>query len=310
MDTPTSRAGFRGTVWFALLWAVPLAIVVLLAIVLAATGLRAVPAVEGFIAEYPGESALPADAAPGIPAFVAWQHALNAIFLLLLLRSGWQIHRAKRPPAFWTRRNDGAIRTTNPPVRIGLPTWFHFVVDSVWVLNGLVFLVLAFASGHWVRIVPTNWDVFPHAASVALQYASLNWPATNGWVNYNALQLLAYFGTVFIAAPLAVCTGLRMSPGFAYRLRWLDRAFPQRIARTVHFWVMGWFVIFIVAHVTMVFATGAVRNLNHMYALRDDGGWVGLLVFAASVVVMVVAWLAARPALLIPLAKRSGTVRH
>jgi thiosulfate reductase cytochrome b subunit len=310
MDTPTSRAGFRGSKWFALIWVVPLAIAVVVAVVLAAKGLRTVPVVESFIADYPGESALPTDTAPGIPAFVAWQHALNALFLVLLLRSGWQIHRAKRPPAFWTRRNDGPIRTTNPPVRIGLPTWFHFVVDSLWVLNGLAFLALVFATGHWVRIVPMSWDVFPHAASAALQYSSLNWPTTNGWVNYNALQLLAYFATVFVAAPLAVITGLRTSPGFAYRLRWLDGAFPHKLARTIHFWVMAWFVLFIVAHVTMVFATDALRNLNHMYALRDDEGWVGLLVFAASVVVMVVAWLAARPALLIPLAKRTGTVRH
>ncbi|MFP3802940.1 oxidoreductase, partial [Paraburkholderia sp. SIMBA_027] len=71
-------------------------------------------------------------------------------------------------------------------------------------LNGLIFIVLLFATGQWLRIVPTNWDVFPNALSAGLQYASLNWPLENGWNNYNRLQLLTYFLTVFIAAPLAI----------------------------------------------------------------------------------------------------------
>ena len=59
--------------------------------------------------------------------------------------------------------------------------------------------------------MPTSWDVFPNAVSAALQYVSLDWPTENGWVNYNGLQQLAYFATVFIAAPLAIVTGVRMS---------------------------------------------------------------------------------------------------
>ena len=64
--------------------------------------------------------------------------------------------------------------------------------------------MVLFVTGQWMRIVPTSWDVFPNAVSAALQYVSLDWPTENGWVNYNALQLLAYFTTVFIAAPLAI----------------------------------------------------------------------------------------------------------
>ena len=74
----------------------------------------------------------------------------------------------------------------------------------LWLLNGLVFYVLLFATGQWRRVVPTSWDVLPNAASVALQYLSLDWPTENGWVAYNSLQILAYFVTIFIAAPLAL----------------------------------------------------------------------------------------------------------
>jgi len=59
-----------------------------------------------------------------------------------------------------------------------------------------------------------------------------------------------------------------------------------------------------------VLATGAVRNLNHMYAGRNDDSWCGFAIFAASLVVLVVAWFAARPAVLAAIAGRTGTVRR
>ena len=144
----------------------------------------------------------------------------------------------------------------------------------------MVFAVLLFATGQWMRIVPTSWDVFPNALSAALQYASLNWPTENGWVNYNALQLLTYFITVFIAAPLAFITGLRMSSAWPKKAAGLNKAFPIEWARAVHFPVMIYFVAFIVVHVFLVLATGALRNLNHMYAVTDDDGWLGFWFFA------------------------------
>ena len=128
----------------------------------------------------------------------------------------------------------------------------------------IIFVVLLFATGQWMRVVPTSWDVFPNALSAVLQYASLNRPVETGWVNYNSLQLLTYFITIFIAAPLALITGLRTS--------------------------------------------GALNNLNHMYAARGDGSWVGFWIFAASLVVMIGAWFLARPIFLRPMASLTGSV--
>ena len=56
-----------------------------------------------------------------------------------------------------------------------------------------------------------------------------------------------------------------------------------------------WFLFFIVIHVTLGVHDRALRNLNHIYAGRDDDGWVGFWIFAASMVVMVVGWVAATP---------------
>ncbi len=294
--------------WRALIWALPTALVVLLVVVLGAQWLRTLPDVESFLSDYPGESAVPAGAPVGFPAWLGWQHFLNAFFLLLIIRTGWIVRSGRKPAAFWTRNNKGLIRTKNAPSRISLDLWLHLSLDALWVLNGIVFYILIFSTGQWLRLVPTSWDVFPNALSAALQYASMNWPTENGWVNYNSLQVLAYFTIVFLAAPLAIITGLRMSGAWPKDATRLNRAYPIEIARAVHLPVMFFFVAFIIVHVTLVLATGALRNLNHMYAMQDGDSWLGFWIFAASVVVMIVAWVAARPLLLRPVAQLTGTL--
>ena len=123
--------------------------------------------------------------------------------------------------------------------------------------------------------MPTSWDIIPNALSAGLQYLSLNWPTEHGWVNYNALQVLTYFVTVFIAAPLAIITGLRMSGAWPKKAVALNKAYPMELARALHFPVMIYFVAFTVVHVALVLATGALRNLNHMYAANDSAGFTG-----------------------------------
>jgi thiosulfate reductase cytochrome b subunit len=280
-------------------------VVLLGAAVLVAQWMRTLPDIQSFIADYPGETAIPDGTPVGFPWWLSWQHALNAFFLLLIVRTGWQIGSGRRPPAFWTRTNDGLIRTKNPPKRVSIHVWFHLVLDALWVLNGVLYWVLLFVSGQWLRLVPQSWDVIPHAVSVGIQYLSLDWPTHNGWIHYNALQLLFYGATVFIAAPVALFTGLRLSSIWPPRLGWV----PEKPVRTLHVLTMIYFLGFTVAHIGLVFTTGALRNLNHMYAGRDDESWIGLVVFAGSLVVMIVGWVVARPALLTRLAALGGTVR-
>jgi thiosulfate reductase cytochrome b subunit len=294
--------------WFPLVWAVPAGLAVLVLVVLGAQWLRTLPEVQSFLTDYPGEVE-PADGQPaGFPAWLAWQHFLNSLFLLLIIRTGWEVRTRQRPPAHWTRRNSGLIRTKGKPTKISLDLWLHLSLDALWVLNGIVFYVLLFATGQWMRVVPTSLEHLPNAISAALQYASLTWPHENGWVNYNSLQLIAYFLTIFVAAPLAIITGLRMSGAWPKNAVKLNRAYPLELARTVHFPVMIYFVAFIFVHVVLVLTTGALRNLNHMYGLRDDDSWVGFWFFAASIVVMIIAWVAARPLFLRPIASLTGTV--
>ncbi|MDN4474651.1 cytochrome b/b6 domain-containing protein [Demequina sp. SYSU T00192] len=271
-----------------------------LVVVLIARWLVGLPAVEGFIEDYPGTYALPEGAPVGIPAWLAWQHFFNVFLIALVLRTGLEVRLRQRPTAFWAPRSD-------PRARIGLMTWTHQALDVLWVANGAAYIVLLFATGQWMRIVPTSWSVFPNAVSTGLQYASLNWPVEDGWAYYNALQQLTYFVTVFIAAPLAIATGIRMSLAWRGGARW-DRIYPKSVARALHFPVMVYFVLFVVGHVALVLATGARRNLNHMYAASDGGGWIGLVIFLVSVVVIAGAVAAMRPLLVAPVARLFGTV--
>lgn len=254
-----------------------------------------------FLATYPGEYHLPETAESGFPAWVRWQHFFNTFFIVLIIRTGLQVRHDKRPRAFWTPRGKSGGK-------ISLTLWLHQALDVLWLANGVVFVVLLFVTGHWMRIVPTSWDVFPNALSAVLQYISLDWPTENGWVNYNSLQQIMYFLTVFVAAPLAAITGVRMSGVWPKNAQRLNKVYPVELARAIHFPVMLYFVLFIVIHVALVFATGALRNLNHMYAGADVFNWAGFWIFFASLVVIVLGWVVARPILISPIAKLFGKV--
>jgi thiosulfate reductase cytochrome b subunit len=305
MSTPVKKSSTAR--WSKFVWIVPAVLVFLLVVVLLARWFTGLAGVKSFMETYPGHSELPDNSPVGFPAWLAWQHFLNVFFMVLIIRSGWQVRTTKRPPAHWIRNNKGFIKTKNAPTKISLDLWFHLTMDALWMINGVIFAIALFATGQWVRIVPTSWDVFPNAISAGLQYLSLNWPTEHGWVNYNALQLLAYFVTVFIAAPLAFITGLRMSSAWPKKSP-LNKYYRIEAARAVHFPVMLYFVLFIIVHVTLVLATGALQNLNHMYGGSDNINWVGFSIFAASLVVIVAGAILARPLFLRPIASLTGKV--
>ncbi|MBO0682749.1 MAG: molybdopterin-dependent oxidoreductase [Candidatus Dormibacteraeota bacterium] len=316
---PRVRVG--RTRWFNLLWLLPIGWGVLLIAVAVAQGLWDLPAVQQFMARYPA-TLIPSGSPPGLPWWVDAQHFLNAFFMIFIIRAGLQI-LADHARLYWTRHStpgrdwfrfqkpvpDDPLWTAKQdsvslPGQIGLPglrhsiglaRWWHFGTDVLWLVNGLVFYVLLFSTGQWQRIVPTSWDVFPGAVTALMQYLSLHWPLETGWIAYNSLQLLAYFVTVFVAAPLALITGLGMSPALSTRVKPVSRVLSIQVARSLHFLVLAWFLFFIVIHVTLVFTTGLLRNLNHIYAGRDDTSWIGFSLFAVTLAIMMVGWVAATP---------------
>jgi len=175
----------------------PIGFVVLFVAVAAAQGLRGIPSVHRFIELYPG-TVEPAGSErnAGLPLWVGAQHFLTLFLMIFIIRSGVQIlsdhprlywtrhstpgkdwfHIQKPVPAdpLWTAKQDsislpGQIGLPGIRHSIGLARWWHLGIDTLWLLNGLVFYVLLFATPHWRRLVPTSWDVFPNAVSELIQ---------------------------------------------------------------------------------------------------------------------------------------------
>lgn len=271
-------------------------------IVLAARGLTTFPSVANFLERYPGEYHPAAAVEPGFPAWARWTHYLNFFFMVLIVRSGLIVRHQQKPTAFYVPKRGGK--------KVSIYLWLHTSLDVLWMANGIVFVVLLFATGHWVRIVPTSVEVFPNAVSALLQYTMLDWPTENGWVNYNSLQQIMYFLVVFVAAPLAILSGLRMSSWWPERASRLNRLYPAPLARAIHFPVMLFFVVFAVIHVTLILTTGALRNLNHMFVGIDASGWLGFWVCALGMAIVGVGWAVTRPLMMAPVAQLFGRVSN
>src|SRR5512133_1567086 len=244
------------------------------------------------------------------------------LFMMFIIRAGIQI-LADHPRLYWNRHctpgtewfrfqkpvpkdrmwtaKDDSVTLPSwlgiPGLRhtIGLARWWHFPVDLLWMLNGIAFYVLLFATDQWRRLVPLTWEVFPNALSTAIQYASLNFPVDQGWTRYNGLQQLSYFVTIFIAAPLSIATGLLQSPAISNRLGLLGTVLNRQVVRSIHFISFLWFAFFIVAHGIMVFVTGLRQNTNHMFAGVDSANWIGFPIFVLAMVLVAAAWWMASP---------------
>jgi sulfoxide reductase catalytic subunit YedY len=271
-----------------------------------AAGLPALP---------PSPPLSPATAAEpyGFPTWLRITHYVNFLFLILLIRSGlqilmdhprlyWNVHCTpgtewlRLTPVevpkdrVWTAKDDA--RYLSPWIglpgyrhTVGMARHWHFLSVLFWVGNGLVFVALLFATGQWKRLVPNSWQIVPDAWAVFVHYATVHLPPEpNGFYHYNALQQLAYFGVVFVLAPLAMLTGPSMSPALTARFKWYPQLPGNRqIGRSLHFLIMCAFLGFILAHVAMVVVTGFTRNMNHIVVGTDDTNPIGLYLGLAGI---------------------------
>ena len=242
---------------------------------------------------YAPKTITPADPI-GFPLWLILNHWFNFFFLALIIRSGlsilvdhprlyWNIGctpgsdwirftPVKEPvDKSWTAKDDA--RYISPILglpgyrhTIGIARAWHFLNVPFFVLNGVVFIIMLFSTNQWLRLVPVSWSILPDAWNIFVHYATFNMPAEpDGFYHYNALQQLAYFAVVFIMAPMAMLTGLAMSPAIESRFHWYPKLFGNRqSARSIHFLIMISFVAYIIIHVTMVASTGLVRNMNHI----------------------------------------------
>src|SRR5581483_5515287 len=223
---------------------------------------------------------------PGFPLWLVVTHFLNILFLTLLARSGLEIlsafpklylsdhcppgrelvrftRRTFRPesPPTWTSLDEE--ESWSPVIalpgrkNLGLARHWHFMTIQFWILTGLVYVALLFVDAQWRRLVPTSWSIFPNAVHAIGSYLHGDLAPPQHGLPYNGAQQLAYFGVVFVLAPLQILTGLTMSPSIVGRFPWYPRLFGGRqAARTLHFAILCAFAGFVVVHTAMVVIHG------------------------------------------------------
>jgi DMSO/TMAO reductase YedYZ molybdopterin-dependent catalytic subunit/thiosulfate reductase cytochrome b subunit len=319
-----------GKRWFNILWLLPIGVVGGLLGVAVCQQLRTYTAVQNFIKTNPGTGSFQPPVTLGFPLWLRILHLLNLLLMAFIIRAGIQIladhprlnhdpgcypgkeilrlrgpvppDRMKQEPPerAWTAKDDAVTLPRwlgLPGIRhsIGLARWWHFSCDLLWVITGAAFYILLFTTGQWRRLIPVNWSIIPNAVSTAIQYGSLNFPANIGWTQFNGLQLLTYFIAVFVAAPLAIITGLLQAPAVAARFGLGWGRINRQTARIVHFTVLTFFLSFIAIHTTMVYITGLLVNLNHITTGMNVPSWSGWWIYVIFMALIVVLWLAATP---------------
>jgi thiosulfate reductase cytochrome b subunit len=143
----------------------------------------------------------------------------------------------------------------------------HFLAAWIAVLTGLVYLVAGVSSGHFRKhVLPPPAHLAPRSiwADVA-RHLRLQVPRATGGPDYGLLQRLAYSAVVFVALPLAVITGLAMSPRVTAAVPALGGLFGGfQSARTIHFVAFAALTLFALGHVVMVATTGFGRHMRGM----------------------------------------------
>ncbi|OBK83674.1 oxidoreductase [Mycolicibacter sinensis] len=255
------------------------------------------------------------------PLWLRIDHWLNVLFLTLLLRSGFEIlsthaklywHDDSAPGTEWARFTRKVMTTDklydtldeeedyHPLIalpgrsQLGIGRHWHFAAVIGWILVGLSYYILLFATGQWHRYWPYSWSIFSEAWNDIVTYLSFNLPPLLPGEPLDAIQKLTYAGVIFVLAPFQILTGAAQSPAIEARFPWYVRLFGGRqTARSLHFLGLLAFVVFIAIHLSMLFfwgwgrltalmIFGSVRNLYWATALS-------LLIIAAIIAVHVAA---------------------
>ncbi len=253
----------------------------------------------------------------GFPLWLRAAHWINFIFMGLLIRSGIQILSSyprlywndhSQPGTEWVKFTKKAIPTDKQWItldqEVAAPSWlaqpggkhlglgrhWHFFSILFWVLNGVVYVILLFATGEWRRLIPTSWSIVPDALHTFVTYLTFHLPPASAFHPYDPLQQLAYAGVVFLLGPFLIVTGAAQSPAVAARWPGFVRLLGgKQFARSLHFLGLLAFVAFLVVHLSLVVITGFGKNMAAIVLGSQDANQglavvIGLSIIAATVI--------------------------
>jgi thiosulfate reductase cytochrome b subunit len=174
------------------------------------------------------------------PAWVRVTHWINALAMLVMIGSGWQIYDAA--PLFGFTF----------PRQLALGNWlagallWHFAAMWLLMANGVVYLILGILSGRFRRKL---FPVYPREVFSDLLAALRGKLAHDDLSVYNAVQKLLYLG-IIVAGITIVLSGLSIWKPVQFHS--LTSFFGgYNTARYVHFAAMTAIVAFLVVHVSL-----------------------------------------------------------
>ena len=176
------------------------------------------------------------------PAWVRISHWVNALAVMLMVTSGWQIYNAS--PIFAGWRFPAAITLGG---WLGGALQWHFAVMWMLVANFAVYVALNLASGRFQRkLLPVSAGSLASDLLDALRGKLKH----DDLARYNAVQKSAYL-VVIADIALVIVSGLAIWKSVQFPLlRTLLGGYDN--ARVVHFVAMSVLVAFFVVHVAMV----------------------------------------------------------
>ena len=167
---------------------------------------------------------------------------------------------------------------------LGLGRLWHFFTILFWVLNGVIYVVLLFATGEWSRLIPTSWSIIPDAWHTLLTYLSFHIPPASDFHPYDPLQQLAYAAVVFLLGPFMILTGAAMSPSIEGRFPWYVKLFGgKQAARSLHFLSMIAFVLFVIVHTALVLIVHFQDNIRNIVFGTTNSSFGAALIIAIIV---------------------------
>jgi thiosulfate reductase cytochrome b subunit len=174
------------------------------------------------------------------PAWVRTMHWINAVAVILMIMSGWQIYNAS--PLF----NFTFSRAITLGGWLGGALLWHFAAMWLLMVNGLVYLILGFATGRFKsKLLP----ITPGGVISDTRAALTGKLSHDDLTKYNQVQKLLYAGIIVVGI-LIVLSGLSIWK--PVQLQWLTALFGgYDAARYVHFVCMSAIVAFLVVHVAL-----------------------------------------------------------
>ncbi len=174
------------------------------------------------------------------PAWVRALHWTNAVAMVLMIMSGWQIYNAS-PLFSFTFSHSITLGGW-----LGGALLWHFAAMWLLMVNGLIYLALGFATGRFrKKLLPIT-----PAGVISDTRAALTGKLSHDDLSkYNYVQKMLYAGIIVVGV-LIVLSGLSMWK--PVQLQWLTALFGgYAVARYVHFICMAAIVAFMVVHVAL-----------------------------------------------------------